>query len=91
MNEKKRTIDDMKERREVPAEVKERVKKYNGIKKTIKKALEGEELTIQEIADKTGIKPEDVTYYLMKMKKFDEIEYVDDDDVDEYYSYRIKE
>ena len=91
MNEKKRTIDDMKERREGPAEGKERVKKYNGIKKTIKKALEGEELTIQEIADKTGIKPEDVTYYLMTMRKFGEIEYVDDDDVDEYYSYRIKE
>jgi len=91
MNEKKRTIDHMKEQREVPAEVKERFKRFTGIKKAIKKALGDEELTILEIAEKTGMKPEDVTYYLMTMRKFGEVEFVDDDDVDDYYSYRIKE
>ena len=91
MKEKKRTIDHMKEQREVPAEVKERAKKYTAIKKSIKKALGDEELTILEIAEKTGMKPEEVTYYLMTMRKFGEVEFVDDDDVDEYYSYRIKE
>jgi DNA-binding transcriptional ArsR family regulator len=91
MNEKKRTIDKMKELREVPAEVKERLKKYTAIKKSIKKALEGEELTILEIAEKTGLQPDEVTYHLMTMRKFGEVEFVDDDDVDDYYSYRIKE
>ncbi len=91
MSEKKRTIDQMKEQREVPAGVKERLKKYTAVKKSIKKALEGEELTILEIAEKTGMKPEDVTWHLMTMRKFGEIEFVDDDDVDDYYSYRIKE
>jgi len=91
MNEKKRTVDHMKAQREVPAEVKERVKSYNAIKKSIKKALEGKELSIPEIAEETGMKQEDVTYYLMTMRKFGEVEFVDDDDVDEYYSYRIKE
>ncbi len=64
---------------------------YNAIKRAIKKALEGEELTILEIAEKTGMEPEDVTFYLMTMRKFGEVEFVDDDDVDDYYSYRIKE
>ena len=91
MNEKKRTVDHMKAQREVSAEVKARVKMVAGIKKTIKKALEGKELTISEIAEETGMKPEEVTFYLMTMRKFGEIEFVDDDDVDEYYSYRIKE
>ena len=91
MNEKKRTVDYMKAQREVSAEVKARVKMVAGIKKTIKKALEGKELTISEIAEETGMKPEEVTFYLMTMRKFGEIEFVDDDDVDEYYSYRIKE
>ncbi len=91
MNEKKRTIDHMKEKREVPAEVKARLKKYTAIKKTIKKALEEEPLTIPEIAEKTGMQPEEVTWYLMTMRKFGEVDFVDDDDVDEYYSYRIKE
>jgi DNA-directed RNA polymerase specialized sigma subunit len=81
----------MKEQREVPVEVRERAKKYTAIKKSIKKALGDEELTILEIAEKTGMKPEEVTYYLMTMRKFGEVEFVDDDDVDEYYSYRIKE
>lgn len=90
MGEKKRTIDEMKERREVPAELRERVKRTAGIKKTIKKALEEEPLTILEIAEKTGMRPGDITYHLMTMRKFGEIEVVDDDDVDEYYSYRVK-
>ena len=42
MSGKKRTIDEMKKRREVPAELREQVKKTAGIRKTIKKALEDE-------------------------------------------------
>jgi hypothetical protein len=91
MNEKKRTVDDMKKRRDIPERARERVKEYAGIKKRIKKALEGKGLTIPEIAEETGMKPEDVTYYLMTMRKFGEVEYIDDDDVDEYYSYHVKE
>jgi DNA-directed RNA polymerase specialized sigma subunit len=91
MNEKKRTVDQMKKEREVSAGLRERVKETAGIKKRIKLALEGKELTILEIAAETGINPEEVTYHLMTMRKFGEVEFVDDDDVDEYYSYRIKE
>jgi DNA-directed RNA polymerase specialized sigma subunit len=91
MNEKKRTVDQMKKEREVSAGLRERVKETAGIKKRIKLALEGKDLTILEIAEETGINPEEVTYHLMTMRKFGEVEFVDDDDVDEYYSYRIKE
>jgi predicted transcriptional regulator len=90
MNEKRRTIDHMKKEREVPAAARQRMKRYNAARKSIKDALGGEGLTIPEIASKTGMEPGEVTFYLMTMMKFGEVEAVDDDDVDEYYSYRVK-
>lgn len=90
MSEKQRTIDHIKKSRNVPSEVRERVKELASIRKEIRKALSDEPLTIPEIAEKTSMRTEEVTYYLLTMRKFGEIEVVDDDDVDEYYSYRIK-
>jgi hypothetical protein len=90
MNEKRLTVDSMKQRREVTVEAMERAKRFTAMKKAIRKALKDEELTIPEIALNAGIQQEEVTYWLMTMMKFGEIEAVDDDDVDEYYSYRIK-
>ena len=55
MSEKKRTIDQMKEQREVPAGVKERLKKYTAGKQSLTKAREGVALTLRGIAEKTGM------------------------------------
>jgi hypothetical protein len=91
MNEKRHTVDHMKKRRKVTAEAKQRVKSFTEAKKAIKKALGDGKLTIPEIASGAGMSPEEATYWLMTMRKFGEVEAVDDDDVDDYYSYRLKE
>ena len=91
MMETKRPLDFVNREPKATAEARERVKVYNAARKQIKRALEGKELTIPEIAEETGMEQEDVTYYLMTMRKFGEVDFVDDDDVDEYYSYRLKE
>ncbi len=91
MEKKRRTIDRMKERRDVPGEVRERMKEFRRIKKMILEALEPEPMTIPEIAERTGLRCDVVTYHLMTLRKFGEVETDRADDMDEYYYYRIKE
>jgi hypothetical protein len=91
MSEKKPTVTGMKERREVPPQLRERVKEYAGARKAIRGVLREGPSTISEVAEATGMQPDRVTFYLMTLMKFGEIEAVDDDDVDEYYRYKLKE
>ena len=66
------------------------MKEFRRIKKMILEALKPEPMTIPEIADKTGLQKDVVTYNLMTLRKFGEIETDRVDDMDEYYYYRIK-
>lgn len=91
MNAKRRTIDHMKERRDVSPETRERVKIYTGISKAIRDALQAGPLTIPEIAERTGRNPEEITYTLMTMRKFGVVETFIEDDVDDYYKYKLKD
>ncbi|MBU8922713.1 MAG: transcriptional regulator [Bacteroidales bacterium] len=91
MNDKKATINEIKKLRQVPDEVKVRLKEYGRIKKTILKALEADPKSIPEISAETGLDQEVVTYHLMTMIKFKEVEVDSLDDMDEYYSYRKAE
>ena len=89
MNDRKRTIDHMKQQREVPAAVRERVKEFNRIKKTILKALTSGRMTIPRLAEETGLAQEVVTYHLMTMRKYGAVEVDGVDDMDEYYFYTV--
>ena len=91
MNAKRKTIDEMKKRRTVPGELRERVKRYAKIRKAILGELKSEPMTIPQIAERTGLGLETITYHLMTLRKFGEVETGDMDDMDEYYFYRIKE
>jgi len=91
MDDKKRTVNVMKEKREVPAGVRDGVKEFNRTKKVIIGALKPEPKTIPEIAEETGLERNDVTYHLMSLMKFGEVEEDRMDDMDEYYYYRLKE
>ena len=90
MNARRKTIDEMKKQREVPRAVRERVKRYAKIRKAILGELKSEPMTIPRIAERTGLEQEVVTYHLMTLRKFGEVETDRMDDMDEYYFYRIK-
>ena len=91
MEKKRRTIDQMKKQRKAPAAVRERMKEFRRIKKLILDALRPEPMTIPEIAEKTGLSSDAVTYHLMTLRKFGEVETDRADDMDEYYYYKLKE
>lgn len=88
--EKIKTIDIIKEKRTVSAEAKQNLKEYNKIKKLILKSLESEAKTIPQIAGETELPTDVVTFYLMTLRKYGSIETGEIDDMDEYFSYKLK-
>jgi len=91
MEKKRSTISVMKERRKAPDTLREGMKEFRRIKKSIVETLKSGPMTIPEIAEKTGLDCGTVAYHLMTLRKFGEIETDRADDMDEYYYYRIKD
>lgn len=86
-----KTLDELKKTRKPTEEAQARRKQYTKIKKQIKESLKDGEKTIKEIAADTGLELEIVTYYLMSMRKYHEVEAGEIDDMDEYFYYKLKQ
>lgn len=87
---KTRTIDIIKQKRTVSEGVSESRKLFSSFRKAIKEALAEEVRTIPQIAAQINKPVSEVTYYLMALQKFGEIEVDSLDDMDEYYFYKLK-
>jgi len=85
-----RTIDIAKKERQVPAAVKEELKQFNRMKRSIRQALADGPLTIPELADKLNITKAEATYYLMSPRKYGIVTAGEQDDMDEDYFYQLK-
>ena len=91
MKEKKElTVKYLKENKTVPQEVKDSLKKYNQIKKQILNSLKEKPKSIPQIAEEIDLTSEQVTYYLMTLRKYNAVDVDELDDNDEYYTYKIK-
>ncbi len=85
-----KTIDQIKEKRVVSDELKERVKAITKINRMILSSLQESKKTIPEITIETKLEPQIVTYHLMTLLKYGKIETDEIDDMDEYYYYKLK-
>lgn len=85
-----KTIDIIKKKREVSASVKENMKAFNKIKRQILKSLETKEKTVPQIAQEIDLPLDVVTYHLMTLQKYGNIEAGEVDDMDEFYFYKLK-
>jgi len=85
-----RTIDILKKERQVSAAVKEELKQFNRMKRTIRQALSEGPLTIPQLADKLSISRAEATYYVMSLRKYGLITAGEQDDMDEYFFYHLK-
>lgn len=72
----------------IPEQAKENLKEYNAIKKRLLEALGDEELTVVQLAAKTGMPRHEVVYYLMSLVKFGIVKTGEIDDMDEYFTYK---
>jgi hypothetical protein len=87
---KQSTFKIKRETHTVSQKVKDQLKEYNAIRKKILAAMGDEEMNIPQIAEKTDMSKADTVYYVMSLLKFNDIETVRLDDMDEFYFYKIK-
>lgn len=85
-----KTINIIKEKRQASEAAKQHRKVYADNRKKLLKALEEEAKTIPELAAETGMTIEDVTYYLMTMRKYGDVVAGEIDDDDEYFYFELK-
>lgn len=88
--EKGKTFKYLRDKREVPQEVKDQLKEFNRIKKSILDALQESDLTIDQLTQKLNMPKPDVVYYLMSLIKYGFVQTGEVDDMDEYFTYKLK-
>ncbi len=88
--EKGKTYKYLREKREVSQAAKDNMKQFSKIKKMILDALKETDLTIAQLTQKLDMPKDEVVFYLMSMVKYGLVEKGDLDDMDEYFSYKLK-
>ena len=88
--EKGKTAKYLREKQGVSQVAKDNLKAFNTIKKAILEALKESDLTINELTQKLNMPKHEVVYYLMSLIKYGFIQTGEVDDMDEYFSYKLK-
>jgi DNA-directed RNA polymerase specialized sigma subunit len=88
--EKGKTFKYLREKREVSQAAKENLKQFIRIKKEILDSLKEKEMTIDELTQKMTMPKHEVVFYLLTMVKYGQVQTGSIDDMDEYYSYKLK-
>jgi len=88
--EKTMTVKILRETRKVSDEVKENLKQFNKDKKSILEALGQGDKTIAQLSEATGMSREKTMFLLMSLIKFGFASAGTVDDMDEYFTYKLK-
>jgi predicted ArsR family transcriptional regulator len=88
--EKGKTYKYLREQREISQSAKDKMKQFSKIKKTILDELRESDLTIDQLAKKMDIPKDKVVFYLMSLIKYGLVEKGEMDDMDEFFTYKLK-
>jgi DNA-directed RNA polymerase specialized sigma subunit len=88
--EKGKTYKYLREKREVSQVAKDNLKQFIKIKKSILDALQESDLTIEQLTQKLNMPANEVVYYLMSLVKYGFVQTGAVDDMDAYFSYKLK-
>lgn len=88
--EKGKTYKYLRDKREVSQAAKDNLKQFIKIKKAIMDALQEGDLTIEELTKKINMPKHEVVYYLMSLIKYGFVQTGAVDDMDAYFSYKVK-
>jgi len=88
--EKGKTFKYLRDKREVPQVVKDQLKEFNRIKKGMLDALKESDQTIDQLTQKLNMPKPEVVYYLMSLIKYGFVQTGEVDDMDEYFTYKLK-
>lgn len=88
--EKGKTAKWLRDQQGVPERVKEQLKEYTANKRTVLAALKEGPLSIEQVSQKTGMALSDVVFYMMTLQKYGDVIVDEIDDMDEYFTYKLK-
>lgn len=88
--EKGKTAKYLRDIQGVPQELKDHLKEFNRIKKAILDALKESDLTIEQLSQQLNMSRPDMVYYLMSLVKYGFVQTGEVDDMDEYFTYKLK-
>jgi len=89
--EKSKTAKYLRDKQGIPEQAKENLKEFNRMKKTLLAALTEKEMTLKELSEATQLPSADVMFHVMSLIKYGEVAVGEIDDMDEYYTYKIKQ
>jgi len=89
--EKGKTHKYLREKREVPETVKENLKQFTRVKKSILESLRDGEMTVAQLTQKLEMPKGEVVFFLMTLIKYGFVQTGQIDDMDEYFSYKLKQ
>jgi hypothetical protein len=87
---KGKTYKYLREKREVSQAAKDNLKQFIRIKKSITDALQESDLTIEQLTRKLDMPKHEVVFYLMSLVKYGYVQTGAVDDMDSYFSYKLK-
>jgi len=88
--EKGKTFKYLRDKREVSQAAKDNLKKFNRIKKTVLDSLRENDLTIDQLTKILNMPKDEVVFYVMSLVKYGFVQTGTIDDMDEYFSYKLK-
>jgi DNA-directed RNA polymerase specialized sigma subunit len=88
--EKGKTAKYLRDKQGVSQQSKDNLKAFNQIKKLMLEALEQGEMTIAQMSEKIAMPKDEVVYYLLTLVKYGFVQTGEVDDMDEYYTYKLK-
>lgn len=89
--EKGKTFRYLREKRGVSEAAKENLKNFTRIRKAILDALKEGDMTVAQLSHKLAMPGHEVVYYLMTLVKYGLVQTGEVDDMDEYFSYKLKQ
>ena len=77
-------------KREVPESSRELSIRFSRISRKITEALKENELTVEQLSGILGMSKNEILFYLMSMLKYGMVQTGKLDDMDEYFTYKLK-
>ena len=88
--EKGKTYKYLRDKKGIPQAAKDRMKQFSTVRKRILDSLKEGELTVGQLAEKIDLPKDQVVFYLMSLLKYGYVSTGSLDDMDEYFSYKLK-
>lgn len=88
--EKGKTAKWLRDQQGISEKAKEQLKEFTTKKRSVLAALKDGPLTIEQVAEKAEMALSETVFYMMTLQKYGDVVVNEIDDMDEYFTYKLK-